>query len=212
VFLTQRQAVLVAVPGVEDLIHYAVDERFWAATPPVHDGYVVATGRDLARDYATFAAAMEHVAARGLILTARQNMAGVRLPGNVEARFDVSQQEVRDIYARASCVVIPTRRPDYPYGSEGSGTTSLLETMAMARPTVVSERPDLVDYIRPGQTALSVPPEDPGSLRSSIERILSDRQLAESLSAAGRRLVEEEHTTRRFAEKLAKTIRTLPKG
>jgi glycosyltransferase involved in cell wall biosynthesis len=111
---------------------------------------------------------------------------------------------LRELYAGAACVVIPQRRPDYPYGSEGGGLTSLLESMAMARPTVISDRPILHDYVTDGENAVVVPPEDPAALAAAIERVLADPG---SLGAAARLRVEAELTTRHLAERLVPILR-----
>jgi glycosyltransferase involved in cell wall biosynthesis len=81
--------------------------------------------------------------------------------------------------------------------------TALLEGMAMAKPIVATERAILRDYVEDGVDALLVPPEDPGAMREAIVRVLSDRVLAERLGASARARVEREHTTRRFAARLA---------
>jgi glycosyltransferase involved in cell wall biosynthesis len=111
----------------------------------------------------------------------------------------VSVAELRDLYTGAACVVVPQRRQEYPYGSEGGGLTSLLETLAMARPLVASDRPILHDYVTDGDTALLVPPEEPEALATAIRRVLDDRELARRLGEAGRARVEAELTTRHFA-------------
>ena len=128
-------------------------------------------------------------------------------PPNTEVRTKVHAQELRSLYAGAACVALATKRDGYPYGADCSGHTTLLEAMAMGRPVVASERETLDDYVRDGETALMVTPEDPAALRSALERTLSDRQLAESVGAAGRRVVEDSLTTRHLARRLAPIIR-----
>ena len=114
-------------------------------------------------------------------------------------RSDVSYVDLRDLYARASCVVLPQRSDDYPYGSEGGGLTALLEAMAMGRPVVATERAILRDYLEDGVDGILVPPEDPDALREAVQRVLGDPDLARSLGAAARTRVERAHTSRGFA-------------
>jgi len=85
-----------------------------------------------------------------------------------------------------------------------AAASRLLESMAMARPTVISDRPILHDYVSDGETAVVVPPEDPGALGSAIERVLGDPG---SLGPAARARVEEELTTRHLAERLVPIFR-----
>jgi glycosyltransferase involved in cell wall biosynthesis len=84
----------------------------------------------------------------------------------------------------------------------------MLDAMAMGRPIVASERATLSDYVTDPETAFIVPPEDPPALRAAIERMLSDRDRAEAVGAAGRRVVEDGLTTRHIAARLAPIIRT----
>jgi len=206
----QRQRLLMETDISPDRVHvvrFGVDERFFSASPPPGDGYLLAVGRDLARDYATFAAAVGEIGIPTVIAASERNLAGVALPRNVEVQLDVSYEKLRDLYAGARCVVIPTRMETYPYGADSSGHTVLLEAMAVGRPTVLSARSTNAEYVRAGETAVEVAPEDPSALRKAIEHLLGDDELACSLAAAGRRAVEERFTTRHFAERLAPLIR-----
>ena len=186
-----------------------VDEQWWQSVPPTPEGYVLAVGRDLARDYGTFARALDGLPVRGIVVAKRENLEGIRLPANVEVRLDVSPAEVRDLYAGALCAVIPVRRSGSAIGTENSGTISLLEAMACARPVIVSENEYLAEYLSPGTDALTVPPEEPDALRATLERLLADRPLAQRLGKAARHSVEQRHTTRLFAARLAEILRSL---
>jgi glycosyltransferase involved in cell wall biosynthesis len=203
----RRLIELVGVDGTR--VHVAqlgVDERFWAATPPAPDGYVLTVGRDLARDYATFAAAIAELPVKAILVAKRENLAGIELPPNVEVRLDIGPDEVRSLYAGAACVVVPIRGDGHVYGTENSGTIALLEAMATGRPTIVTDRATLRDYVRPGESALAVPAEDAGALRESVARVLGDPALAATLGASARRAVDERFTTRALARRLARVI------
>ena len=191
------------------VVTLGVDESFWKPSPLPQDGYVLTVGRDLARDYATFARALEGLGVRAIAVASGPTLEGITLPPNVEVRFGVDAQELADLYAGASCVVLPIRAESYPLGTENSGTIALLEAMAVARPVVATERTYLADYTAPGETALTVAAEDPDALRTEIEHVLTDRRLAERLATGGRRRVEERHTTRQFAASLAAVFREL---
>ena len=189
-------------------VRLGVDERYFAPQAPATgaDPLVLAVGRDLARDYGTFAEAVGSLGVRAEIAALPHNVEGIRLPPRVRARW-VGPDELRALYREAACVVVPQRRIDYPYGSEGGGLTALLEAMAMARPVVASNRPILHDYVADGESALFVPPEDPDALRAGIERVLGDRALASALGTAARRRVEGGLTTRHFARGIAPILR-----
>jgi len=204
---SQREQLLEQTGLDPARVHTAllgIDERFFAPrATPEGEPYVLTVGKDLSRDFATFVEAVRELDVRAELAVYPRNLEGIELPPNARARV-VGPAELRDLYAGAACVVIPQRRPEYPYGSEGGGLTSLLESMAMARPTVISDRPILHDYVRDGETAVVVPPEDPVALASAIERVFADPG---SLGAAARNRVDAELTTRHLAERLAPIFR-----
>ena len=185
-----------------------IDERYFAPrpAPPRSEPYVLAVGKDLARDYSTFGEAVRRLGVRAEIAAYPRNLEGVQLPSRTRARA-VPPAELRELYAAAACVVVPQRRQDYPYGSEGGGLTSILETLAMGRPLIATDRPILHDYVTHEETALLVPPEEPEPLAAAIARVLEDAELARRLGQAGRARVEAELTTRDFAERIVPILR-----
>ena len=208
-FAAAQREQLVEQAGLRpERVHvalYGVDERFYASAPLPDDGYVLAVGRDLARDYSTFATAARGLGVRSIVVASERNLVGVERPSDLEVRIDVDHAELRELYAGAGCVVVPTRREDFPFGADCSGHTVLLEAMAIARPVVVSSRSTNAEYVA-GEGALEVPPEDPPALRAAIERVLSDRELASRMAHAARSAVEDRFTTRHLAERLAPLI------
>jgi glycosyltransferase involved in cell wall biosynthesis len=185
-----------------------VDASWWQPLPMPDDGYVLTVGRDLARDYDTFARALEGLDVRGVIVAKEENLRGISLPPNVEVRLNIPPSEVRELYRGARCVVVPVRPESDPRGTENSGTVALLEAMACARPVVVSERSFLADYVSE-KTAYVVPPAEPEAMRAAIETVLADSEAATAMGLAARRSVEQQHTTRHFAERLVAAIEEL---
>jgi glycosyltransferase involved in cell wall biosynthesis len=194
-------------PGRAVRIPLGVDERFFmpAPMPTRKEPLVLAVGKDLARDFATFADALRRLGLPAVVATLPRNLERVRLPERVQARF-VDAIELRRLYSEAACVVVPQRRDSYPYGSEGGGLTALLEAMASARPLVVTDRPMMREYVEHERTALFVPPEEPVLLSEAIARIVEDRELGASLGASARQRVEAGLTTRHFAAGLATVV------
>ncbi len=188
----------------EERVHVVplgVDADWFRAREPAQgEPLVLAVGKDLARDYATFAEAMRGLDVRAEVIAFPRNLDGVSLPPNVRAR-SVEIAELRDLYSRAACVVVPQHPDGYPYGSDG-GLTVLLEAMASARPVVATERAILRDYVEDEREGLIVPPREPEALRAAIERALD----APELGIAGRERVERAHTTRQLAARLAPIV------
>ena len=209
---SQREELDASVNLAEDrstTLLLPIDDTFFSPRrPDVTPAVVLTVGKDLARDYATFLAAVRGLDAPVQLAVYPRNLAGLQLPDNAQARV-ISSVELRDSYASAACVVLPQRRDDYLFGSEGGGLTALLEAMAMARPVVATERAILRDYVDDGVEALIVPPEDPVALREAIDRVLVDPELGQRLGSAARARVERNHTTSGFAVRLASVLTTV---
>jgi glycosyltransferase involved in cell wall biosynthesis len=208
---SNRERLLAQTGFASERVHTAalgVDESFFAPRGGEPGDYVLAVGFDGGRDYATFAEAIRGLAYRTIIVARPRNLAGISLPRNTEVLHDPSFVELRDLYARARCVVIPTKHEEYPFGGDTSGITSLLEAMAMAKPVIVSERRTLRDYVVDGESARIVPVADPARLRDAIRETFDDRALREGLGEAALQTVRRRHTTRHLAERIAAILRS----
>jgi hypothetical protein len=92
---------LVELAGIDHgrahVVLHGVDHRFF--TPPEEtprERLVLAVGRDLARDYATFFAAVRELDARVVVVAVRaRNLAALDVPPNVEPREHVPWDELR---------------------------------------------------------------------------------------------------------------------
>lgn len=207
----QRERLLARVridPTRAHVCRLGIDHEFFRPAPleAGDEGYVLVVGKDLARDYVTLAQAASGLDARVVLVTEERNVRGTRLPPNVEVVRHLAYRDLVGLYARARCVALPVRRPEYRLGTESGGLTALLEAMAMAKPVVVSDRPIFREYVAPEQSALTVPAEDPVALRDALARLLADSQMAERLGRKGRALVEERFTMEHFAAGLGRVI------
>jgi glycosyltransferase involved in cell wall biosynthesis len=186
---------------------HGVDERFFAPPDDPRERLVIAIGRDLARDYATLVEATRTIDARFVFVVLQRNLDRIDVPPNVEVRERIPYAELRDLYRRASVAVVALRSADYPYGSEGSGVSAMLEAQASGTPLVASDRPIVRDYVRDGDSGLIVPPEHAPALSDAIARILGDAELARRLGETGRRRVEQDHTMADMAARLAPLLK-----
>ena len=95
--------------------------------------------------------------------------------------------------------------PSWP---EGLGRV-IIEAFARGRAVVATDAGGIPDLVTDGSEGLLVPPADVPALAAALERVLSDRELAERLGAAARRRYSEWHST---PEKLAAEMRALVDG
>lgn len=189
-----------------------IDATFWRPQDGEPEQLVLSVGKDLARDYGTFAAAVDGLPVGAHACAMPRNLAGVRLPANLTVGLFPTFAELRETYAKAAVVAITQYPETHPEGTEAGGLTALLEAMAMARPIVATDRPVIREYVSDGETALLVPAGDPAALRAAIERLLGDPALAARLGAAARVRVEEHLTTPQLAARLAPVVRAAVEG
>jgi glycosyltransferase involved in cell wall biosynthesis len=172
--------------GADRLRHvpFGVDDETFRP-PAVEDGgYVLVVGRDRGRDWPTTFAAVEGLELPVKLCCRPSDLAGRAPPANVELLGYVDRQRYRELLGRARVVVVATRAVAYP-----SGQSVLLEAMAMGRAVVATATPALGEYLRDGETALTVAPGAPAALR---RRILDayDPSVAAVIGRRARREVE----------------------
>jgi glycosyltransferase involved in cell wall biosynthesis len=113
----------------------------------------------------------------------------------------VPPERVGDYYARASVVVVPSRR-------EGYGMVAR-EAMAYGRAVVATAVGGLFDAIDDEVTGLLVPPRDVFALRSAVERLLGEREAREKLGRAAGERARSDWSFDKSAEMLAALYRSI---
>lgn len=83
---------------------------------------------------------------------------------------------------------------------------AILEAMAVGRAVVATDVGAVADVVRPGETGVLVPPEDPVALADAVCRLLDDRSLLTRLGAGGHALVAQHRFT---ADGLAESFAAL---
>jgi glycosyltransferase involved in cell wall biosynthesis len=104
----------------------------------------------------------------------------------------LDRQHAAQFIAAADVYVVPSVR-DQAGNIDGLPNT-LLEGMCAARPIVASRTAGIPDVIGNEQHGLLVSERDSGALAAAIDRLLSDRALAQRLGEQARRRVLEELT------------------
>ncbi|MEA3297475.1 MAG: glycosyltransferase family 4 protein, partial [candidate division Zixibacteria bacterium] len=108
------------------------------------------------------------------------------LTRHVQLIAPVSQEKLREIYNRASLVVLNSWR-------EGFGLT-LSEAMLCGAPVVGVKSGGITDIIKHEERGLLVEPDDNRELAAAIIRLLKDQPLREKLADAGHRFASENYS------------------
>jgi L-malate glycosyltransferase len=90
--------------------------------------------------------------------------------------------------------------------AEGLGT-SLLDAMALAKPTVASDTGGIPEVVADGVTGLLVPPRDHRALANAISSLLKDRDRRERMGQAGLERVKRLFSADRMVEKTLEVYR-----
>jgi glycosyltransferase involved in cell wall biosynthesis len=101
------------------------------------------------------------------------------LAGRVTFTGWVSPEEMHELTARATIVLVPSRL-------EGFGLIAV-EAALMARPAIVADTGGLPEAVADGVTGIVVPCEDAGALAAAIRRLLAAPAVARAMGKAGRR-------------------------
>ncbi|MBW3557778.1 MAG: glycosyltransferase family 4 protein [Actinobacteria bacterium] len=175
-------------------VHDSVDHRFFTPQGGAEEGYVLSVGQ-AGRDFPTLVDAVRPTEVPTVLVpssswTPLSDRPTDALPAHVTVRQRLSYLALRQLYDRASVVVVPLE----PGLGWAAGVNAVLEAMAMRKPLIVSSTPGIADYVTHGENALVVPPRDPPALETAIATLLSDRVRASRLASAGRALVESGRT------------------
>ena len=141
--------------------------------------------------------AVLHVVGQGALAPVAQRLVE-QLPGRVEWSPSLSAEQVADALDAATLLVLPSR-------SEGMGRV-VIEAGCRGRAVVGSRVGGIPDVVADGETGVLVSPGDAGALAEALERVLTDRALAERLGAEARIRVEPWLAT---PEEYARRVRDL---
>lgn len=149
-------------------------DRFAVLPPPLRDYYgrqnarlerpshILAAGRSH-RDYATLGEAVRGLPVQVIINARPFNVAGHAFPPNVTINPFLPNSQFKDLLLGAGFAVLPL----YP-ANHASGETFLLEAMSASRAVIATETASTVEFIRPGENGLLVPPGDAARMREAI--------------------------------------------
>jgi len=206
----QRAHLELGIPAAKlDFVPYYADTEFWCPTGAAEEPLVVAAGREH-RDYATLAEACGglleahvFVAAGSIHSPAASSRNPVEWPSNFEQGF-ADYQKLRDLYARASVVVVPLVETDFQ-----AGVTTVLEAMAMGKAVVVSATRGQNGVVQNGLTGITVPPGDAAQLGEVVNYLLERPDERRRLGSAAREAVLEGYSVEAYAGRLAQHLADL---
>lgn len=184
-------------------IDFQVDADFYTPAEDAKRGEgILSVGREL-RDYPTLFEAVRGtdipvtVVASSPWSKRADQTSNREIPPNVTLKKGLSFCELRNLYRNCRAVAVPLQNVDSP-----AGITSILEAQAVGKPVIVTQTPGIEDSVRDGETALTVPPEDPDALRNAIRRLIENPEEADAIAQAGRQRAIEGKTIDHFIQRI----------
>jgi glycosyltransferase involved in cell wall biosynthesis len=193
---------------------FGVDATFWTPdrqTPAIAEGdYVLSIGNDGMRDYRTlFDAWLPHYPTLRVVtrLPVKPDKENIEIIAGDWRQRIFSDSAVRDIIRASQFVVLPIRRTTQP-----SGQSACLQAMACGKAVILSDIEGMWDRqaMKSDETCLLVEPLSVPALRSAVEKLLSDVELAGRLGAAARQVIERRLNTATMANAMKDILATTP--
>ena len=117
----------------------------------------------------------------------------------------IPHEELAQWYAKAACVVVPSRYPE-TFGLIGP------EAMRYGAAVIGTTVGAIGEWLEHGVTGLSVPPNDPHAMAQAIDQIVENRQQAAEMGKAGKKRYQEEFVPERHIDALLALFQTLVSG
>lgn len=167
----------------------------------------VFTGGRTGRDHETFLAAAAGLDMQAVLYAPITSLDKMKLPANVRLQPLMPRDAYYSTLAGAAIVVLPLRSTNH-----AAGLSLLLPAMSAGRPIICSDTPVIREYVRDGETALLVPPNDAVALRNTVARLMADDNLRQSLGRHARQHWQEQHTQVAFAAKVDQILTAVVEG
>jgi glycosyltransferase involved in cell wall biosynthesis len=182
--------------GWYDSVHRYETEEVRKSDALAQAGNFIYTFGRSYRDYGTLARAVEGTELKVKLSGRAFNLAGVKLPPNIETTGWLTYLELEDyLFGSQFCVV-----PLQPI-THSSGETSLLHAMSFGKAVVATRSPGTETYIQHGLTGLLVEPGDVQGMRQALLHLWRNPDVAAQMGKEGRRRFEEQHTMAKFAQR-----------
>lgn len=192
------------------LIHYSIDQNFFAPRPDVEPrkDVIMSIGEPRSRNYASLFEAVKglpltlDVAGFGQWYAREKNSSvGASIPENVLMLNHLSQSKLRDQYSRSQFVVIPVH--DLVYSA---GATASMEAGSMGRAVVAFHSRGISDYIIDGETGILVESGNVQAMRDAIQSLLANPREAKRLGENARQHILDKLNLETYVKNIADVL------
>jgi glycosyltransferase involved in cell wall biosynthesis len=129
------------------------------------------------------------------------NVAHDELPETVHIGSCETYLRLRELYSRASVVVVPLQPARY-----ACGYAVISEAMAMAKAVITTKVEGRSDFVIDGVTGYYVGPGDEADMRAKVEYLLRNPKLALEMGKRGRERMEERFSLSQYVDTIHRVI------
>lgn len=104
-----------------------------------------------------------------------------------------SLEEMQELYALSNICLYPSSSPE-PFG------LTMLESMASAKPIIVTKMGGMPEVVKNGINGFVIPARETEALAEKINILLDDKRLAKRFGYTGRQMVESQYTKERVTQ------------
>lgn len=191
-------------------VPFCIDVDFFRPQSPrgAAEPYILSCGLDGGRDFDLVLKASREIPAPFKIKVGRSHSFDLEgYPNVTQGTGYLTYVEYREMYAGASIVVITTKET-----VNACGVTSLMEAMAMGKPTIVSNNPALADYLPPPDAGVVIPVGDAAALCEAIRDLLGNPDKARAMGERAREFAVARYNPRVHFTRAAELFRAVIDG
>lgn len=135
------------------------------------------------RDFSTLFNAVQTLNIKTVVATGKTAVEGMTIPQQVELPFGINKAECLRLAQQARLNIVPLQPKE---GVTAAGQVTLVESMMMGRPLIVTNIYGAEDYIVHGETGWLVEPNSLESMTEAIDRLWHDDALRQRLGKNAR--------------------------
>lgn len=139
-----------------------------------------------------------------VVCDSQSALAGCISAPNIEVLRNCYDADYSRVLCQAGMVIVPLGVNDI-----SAGQMVLIQAMAYRKPLIVTNTPTIVDYLQHEINALLVEPGNEVELRTAIDRLRNDLELARRLADNGYQAYQERHSMRAFVGNIVAAIDAL---
>lgn len=182
-----------------EYVPWAVDHTFFRPMDVEAKNFILSVGTN-DRDYDTLLRTVAEIDIPLRIATSRSDIQ-VNSLKNVTKEL-LPPLQLKQAYGESKFVVVPLFD-----AASASGVTTLLESMAMEKATIISRSAGILDYVEDRKNAILVDSQNEKELKDAIIYLEENPEDAKKMGKHARKTVEEKFNTKKQADDLVEIYR-----